>query len=59
MAALGNIYLKEETLEVLLKTVKAKKEKGVSITFSINDETDKFGQNVSSFVSQSQEDMIS
>ncbi len=55
MGALGNLYLKEEVLETLLKTIRAKKEKGVSITFSINDTTNEWGQNVSSFVSQTKE----
>jgi hypothetical protein len=56
MSALLDLYLKEETLEVLLKTVKAKALKGVSLTLSVNDETNQYGQNVSAFVSQSKED---
>lgn len=55
MGALANIYLKEETLDVLLKTVRAKKEKGVSLTISINDETNEWGQNLTAFVSQTKE----
>lgn len=55
MASLSNIYIKEETLETLLKVVKQKGEKGVSIDFSISDETNQYGQNVSSYVSQSKE----
>jgi DNA repair photolyase len=34
MGALGNVYIKEEILETLLKTIRAKKEKGLSITSS-------------------------
>ena len=55
MGALANIYLKEEILETLLKTVRAKKEKGVSIAISINNETNDYGQNVSGYVSQTKE----
>lgn len=56
MAALLDIYLKAETLETLLNTVKKKGDSGVALTISINDETNNYGQNVSSFVSQSKED---
>jgi hypothetical protein len=55
MAALLDLYIKAETLETLLKVVKAKNEKGVALTISINDETNQYGQNVSSFVSQTKE----
>lgn len=58
MGALANIYLKAETLDTLLKTVRAKGEKGVSLTISINDEADQFGQNVASFVSQTKEESV-
>jgi hypothetical protein len=56
MAHLSEIYLKAETLETLLKTVKAKGEKGVSITIASQDEVSNYGQNVSAYVSQSKED---
>jgi hypothetical protein len=55
MSSLSEIYLKKETLETLLKTVMAKGENGVSITISTSDETNQYGQNVTSFVSQSKE----
>jgi type IV secretory pathway VirB9-like protein len=55
MGALGNIYIKEEILETLLKTIRAKNEKGLSITFSIDDKTNQFGQNVSAFATQTKE----
>jgi type IV secretory pathway VirB9-like protein len=55
MGALGNIYIKEEILETLLKTIRAKKEKGLSITFSIDDKTNQYGQNVSAFATQTKE----
>ena len=56
MAALLDVYLKKETLEMLLKGVNAKNQKGISITVSINDESDKYGQNVSTYVSQTKEE---
>jgi hypothetical protein len=56
MAALGDIYFKKEDLEKLLKGVNAKGLKGVSIVFSINNETNQWGQNVSSYVSQTKEE---
>jgi hypothetical protein len=55
MSSLSEIYIKKETLETLLKTVNAKGEKGVSITISIGDETNQYGQNLSGFVSQTKE----
>jgi len=55
MASLSNIYIKTETLETLLKTVKAKGEKGISIDISINDESNQYGNNVSAYVSQTKE----
>ena len=55
MAALLDLYLKESTLQTLLDTVRKKGEKGVSLTVSVNDKTDNYGQNVSSYVSQTKE----
>jgi hypothetical protein len=56
MAALLDLYLNRETLLTLLETVKKKDEKGVSLTISVSDETNKYGQNVSAYVSQKKED---
>lgn len=55
MASLSSIYIKAETLETLLNVIKRKGEKGISIDISINDETNQWGQNVSSWVSQTKE----
>jgi hypothetical protein len=55
MASLSSVYIKKEILEVLLKTVNAKQEKGVEITVSLNDEKNQFDQDVSAYVSQSKE----
>jgi len=55
MASLSSVYIKKEILEVLLKTVNAKQEKGVEITVSLNDEKNQFEQDVSAYVSQTKE----
>ena len=55
MSSLSEIYLKKEVLETLLKTITAKGDNGVSITISTSDETNNYGQNVTSFVSQTKE----
>src|SRR5690606_39863353 len=56
MAALADIYFKKETLQTILDVLNKKEEKGVSVTVSINDESNQWGQNVSAYVSQSKED---
>ena len=55
MASLSDVYIKVDVLEKLLATVKAKNEKGLSITISVNDDTNDYGQNVNSYVSQTKE----
>jgi len=50
-----NFYLTEAKLETLLNTVRKKQVKGVGITAKIADEPDKFGNNVSFYVSQTKE----
>lgn len=55
MGSLSSLYIKKETLETLLKVVNQKGEKGVDITLSINEDTNQFGQNISSYVSQTKE----
>lgn len=55
MSSLSNIYIKVETLETLLKVVKKKGEKGVSIDISISEQTNDYGQNLSAYVSQTKE----
>lgn len=56
MAILSELYIKAETLKTLAETVAKKGEKGLSLTVSINDEVNDYGQNVSAYVSQSKED---
>ena len=50
------MYLKLETLETLVKGIKAKEENGISIDISINDEANQYNQNVSAYVTQSKDD---
>lgn len=56
MSSLSDLYIKKETLETMLKVLNQKGEKGISITASINDESNQYGQNISVYVSQSKED---
>lgn len=55
MGSLSSIYIKKEVLEILLKTVNAKQEKGIEITVSIGEESNQYGQNVSAYVAQTKE----
>ena len=52
MASLSEIFIKKEVLQQLANTTEA----GVKITISLSDEPNKWGQNVSAFVSQSKEE---
>lgn len=56
MAQMQDLYIKLDVLETLVKGIKAKGEKGIAITISVSDETNNYGQNVSSWVSQKKED---
>lgn len=56
MSALMNIYIKRDTLVIMLDTLKKKDEKGISLTLSVNDKNDNYGHNVAAFVSQSKEE---
>lgn len=55
MSSLSSIYLKKETLQTLLDVVSKKGEKGVELTIAINDDTNEYGQNLSSYVSQTKD----
>lgn len=55
MASLSDVYIKLETLEKLVDVLKKKGEKGISITISLNDESNQYDQNVSAYVSQTKE----
>lgn len=59
MSALGDIYIKKETLQTILSVLEkggGNQGKGISITLSINDDSNQYGQNISAYVSQSKED---
>jgi hypothetical protein len=56
MSSLAEFYIKKSTLETMLKVLEVKNQDGISLQIGINDETNKFGQNVSVSVSQSKED---
>jgi hypothetical protein len=56
MSSLSEFYIKKSTLETMLKVLEVKNQDGISLQIGINDETNKFGQNVSVSVSQSKED---
>lgn len=56
MAQLIDHYIKLETLETLVSVLKKKEAKGISLTFSVNDTQNDYGQNVNAFVSQSKEE---
>jgi len=55
MAVLADFYMKIETLKEVLHVLEVKQLKGIALTISISDETNEYGQNVSSYVSQSKE----
>ena len=55
MASLNSVYFKLETLEKIVSVLKQKKEAGISIDISINNESNNYGQNISAYVSQSKE----
>jgi len=58
MSSLSEIFIKKETLEILVATLNKKTDedaKGVKIQISISDTSNDYGQNVSAIVSQSKE----
>lgn len=56
MSALQEIYIKKEILTKIIEVLDKKGEKGISITLSVSDEANQYGQNISAYVSQSKED---
>ena len=55
MALMADMWIKTETLKTLLSTLEKKGENGIALTIAINDESNEYGQNLSSFVSQTKE----
>lgn len=56
MAALGQIFLKKEKLVEMIELIDQKNAKGVSISLSISDEPSKYGENISAYIEQSQDE---
>lgn len=56
MSALMNIYIKRDTLAIMLDTLQKKGDNGINITISANDRNDNYGHNVAAFVSQSKKE---
>lgn len=56
MAHMNDLYVKLDVLETLVKTIKAKGEKGIALTIATNNEANQYGQNVSAWVSQKQDE---
>ena len=50
------MYIKLDTLKTLVNVLEQKKEKGISIDLSINDDVNDYGQNINAYVSQTKED---
>lgn len=55
MATLNTLWIKRATLEEMLKVMNLKQADGIEITVAVNDEPNKFEQNVSSWVSQTKD----
>ena len=55
MGSLNSLYIKTDTIKQILDTLNKKGEKGISLTVSINDDANDYGQNVTAFVEQSKE----
>ena len=58
MASLSEIYVKKSTLETILRALNAKQGKdaeGVKLTISLSDQPNNFGQNVSAYIAQTNE----
>ena len=55
MASLSSLYIKTETIREMVEVLEKKGDKGIELTISLNDEANTYGQNVSSWVSQTKE----
>ena len=51
-----SLYIKRDTLAIMLDTLQKKGDNGINLTISANDRNDNYGHNVAAFVSQSKED---
>jgi len=58
MGSLASLYIKKETLKTLLDVLEKKTGKesnGIEMTISINDDSNDYGQNLSAYISQTNE----
>lgn len=58
MASLSSLYIKKETLETMLSVLNKKsgnEAKGITLTVSLSDEANTYGQNVSAWLGQTKE----
>lgn len=56
MSALIEIYFKTDMLVKIAKALAEKEKKGLSITASVSDNPNQWGQNVSAYISQTKEE---
>ena len=56
MSFLGDLYLKKEKIELILKTMNAKNIDGISLTVAGSDKSNDYGQNLSAYVAQTKEE---
>jgi hypothetical protein len=54
--SMHDVYLKLETLKTIVKTLEKKKENGVSVIIHVNNEKNQYGNNITGWVKQSEED---
>ena len=56
MAQVNDLYIKLDTLKVLVDTLEKKGAKGIALTIGINDEVNNYNQNVVATIKQSKEE---
>lgn len=56
MNNLATLFIKTETIKILLETLQKKGSKGVELTISTSDKNNDYNQNVAAWVSQSKEE---
>lgn len=56
MNNLATLFIKTETIKILLETLQKKGSKGVELTISTSDKNNIFNQNVSAWVAQTKEE---
>ena len=56
MNNLATLFIKTETIKILLETLQKKGSKGVELTISTSDKNNDYNQNVSAWVAQTKEE---